>query len=152
MTNHPRRRAFTLIEVMLVLLIIGGLAALAVYTMGGRREKANRDLTDTRIKKVVSRLQEYSLHMNSQYPTEDEGGLKALVTKPQFDDEKKDKNWAGPYLAPEELKDFWDRDLKYELVDDASGRKVPHVWSLGQDGQDGTDDDVKSWTEQETGT
>ena len=150
MTSDQRRRGFTLIEVMLVLLIIGGLAALAVFTMGGSREKANREMTDTRIKKIIASLQRYSLDLNG-YPSEEEGGLMALVTKPQFDDEKKDKNWAGPYCEREEMKDFWDRDIKYELVEDESGRKVPRVSSFGQDGQDGTEDDIKSWSEEKAG-
>ena len=152
MRFRKHKRGFTLIEVMLVLVILGGLAALAVVVLGsGRQDKANRDMTKIRMQKIVERLGQYNLDMGggkSAFPTEDQGGLKALVTKPAFDDETKGANWAGPYLDKKELKDFWDRDFRYELVEQ-DGRTVPHVSSDGKDGEQGTDDDVKSWSEDE---
>ncbi|MCD6364266.1 MAG: type II secretion system major pseudopilin GspG [Planctomycetes bacterium] len=150
-SKSPRRRGgFTLIEVLLVLMILAGLAALAVTSLGGTRDKANIDMTKTRLQKILNDMERYYLDIKA-YPTEEEGGLSAMITKPSFDDEKKSQNWAGPYLQKQELKDFWDNDLKYELVDDGSGRKVPHLSSNGPDGQEGTEDDIKSWSEDEEG-
>ena len=143
-----RRRGFTLIEIMLVLAILVGLSTLAVYTLGGRQDKANIDMTKIRIKKVISYLTEYKLALQ-HYPTEDEGGLQALVTAPKFDDEKLTQKWGGPYAGKAELKDAWDNDLKYEIAEDDAGKKIPHLTSNGADGQEGTDDDIKSWSEDE---
>jgi general secretion pathway protein G len=149
MRSRRRTRGFTLIEVMLVLAILVGLVALGVFTMGGSREKAKKDMTKIRIQKVKSSLQRYLLDVDG-YPSEEEGGLQALVKKPSFDDEKKAEKWAGPYAEAEELKDDWGNDLKFELVEDEeTQRQVPHISSSGPDGEEGTDDDLKSWSEDE---
>jgi len=154
MKSAKRTRGFTLIEVMLVLVILGGLAALAVVTLGGRQEKSKRDLTKVRLKHITSRLEQYNVDLGGNksedrhtYPT-DEQGLTALVTKPQFDDETKGQEWAGPYLTTEELKDFWGQEFRYRL-EAVDGKMVPRVSSDGADGTENTDDDIKSWTEDE---
>lgn len=150
MKSRRRNLGFTLIEIMLVLLIIGGLAALAVFTMGGTGEKANKQMTDARIKKIMTSLQRYSLDMKDySFPT-DEQGLRALITPPDLGDEKKNALWGGPYMAVDELNDFWGEELKYELVEDSTTDKpVPHISSAGPDKEHGTDDDIKSWSEEE---
>ena len=149
MRSRHTARGFTLIEVMLVLAILVGLVALGVFTMGGSREKAKRDMTQIRIQKVRSSLQRYLLDLDS-YPTEEEGGLQALVNKPSYSDEKKGEKWAGPYAEASELKDDWGNDLKYELVEDEeTSRQVPRISSAGPDGEEGTDDDLKSWSDEE---
>ena len=147
---NTRRHAdgFTLIEVLLVLLILGGLVSLAVFTLGGREEGARTQMSEIRVKKIMGRLGEYKLAIG-HYPTEEEGGLQALITKPTFEDENKGKKWVGPYVEGSDLKDDWDNDLKYELAEDDSGRKSPRVSSNGPDGQEGTEDDIKSWSEED---
>ena len=148
MRSCERRRGFTLIEIMLVLVILVGLASLAVFTLGGRQDKANRQMTEVRIQKLMSYLTEYKLALQ-HYPTEDEGGLQALVTAPTLDDEKLAAKWAGPYASKPDLKDAWGNDFKYEIAEDDAGKKVPHLTSNGADGEEGTDDDVKSWSDEE---
>ena len=144
--TRGKRRGFTLLEVMLVLLILGGLATLAVFTVGGRDKAAKGDMTGIRIKQLVGYLDQYKLRMG-EYPTEEQGGLQALVTKPTFDDEKKGEKWYQ-FAKAEELKDAWDRDMKYELATDEAGNTVPRVTSSGADGEPDTADDIKSWTEE----
>jgi len=148
MRSCEERRGFTLIEIMLVLVILVGLASLAVFTLGGRQDKANRQMTEVRIQRVMSCLTEYKLALQ-HYPTEDEGGLQALVTRPSFDDEKMTQKWGGPYVSKGDLKDAWGNDFKYEIAEDESGGKTPRLTSNGSDGEEGTDDDVKSWSEDE---
>ena len=114
-------------------------------------ERAKIDKTRMRIITVERGLEHYNLHIG-RYPTEDEGGLQALRTKPAFDNEADSDKWAGPYLAREPT-DAWGRPLEYELMDpDAAGKEPARafrVWSLGPDGVSGTDDDITSWSEDE---
>lgn len=145
-----RKRGFTLIEVLLVILILGMLATVAVLSFRGVRQGAKIDTTKLKLRTLKTALENYNMHVGD-YPTEEQGGLKALITRPTFEDEEKTKKWRGPYL--EELpKDAWDQEFHYELVDTASGGDItaPYkLWSDGPDRQNGTEDDIKSWKEEE---
>jgi len=141
------RRGFTLIEVLLVLLILGMLATVGIVAYSSTREGAKKDTANLLVKQVESAMERFNIDL-SRYPAEDEG-IKALVEKPQFSDDKLAEKWRGPYLKEDPL-DPWNNPIKYSLVDDTSSgttRKVPHIWSMGPDGQDGTDDDIRNWTE-----
>lgn len=140
MKSRKRRRGFTLIEVMLVLVILGGLAALGVFAIGGREDQANIMNTKARMDKLLQILDEYRTLVKS-YPTEDQDGLQALITKPDFENEAHGENWC--VLAKKsQLKDAWGNDIRYELVEDENGREVPRLMSNGPDGEEDTDDDI----------
>ena len=84
---------FTLIEVMVVIVILGVLAALIVPNVMGRGEKAKVDTTVITLKGVAAALDQYKLD-NDKYPSMQEGGLDALVKKPESA-----KNWLpGGYV------------------------------------------------------
>ena len=146
-----KRAGFTLVEVLLVLVILGGIAAVLIPMLGGTRESAEIKLTNIKIKKAMGKLELYRQDIRG-YPTDDQG-LQALVEKPAFE-EGQGEGWSGPYLSEEDLKDAWKRDLHYKLIeDDSSGtsRKIPRVWSDGpnKDDEEGRGDDIKSWKEDE---
>ena len=94
---------------------------------------------------VASKLGEYSVDIG-HYPTEDEGGLNALVTKPTFDDASLASKWAGPYIKRSQLKGPWGKELGYELGRVAGQSQTAQVWSCGPNGEDegGSGDDVTS--------
>jgi len=148
-TGKNRRRAFTLVEVLLVVVIIATLASIAVVALWPQKEGFDKDATQLKIEKVMQALNLYRLQLG--YPTADQG-LKALLEKPTFDDPIKDKAWRGPYLIQslDDLKDQWQHDLIYKLddVQDTSGttHQVAHVYSFGPNGQDdsGEGDDIKN--------
>jgi len=143
-------RAFTLIEILLVIAIIAVLAGVLVFTIGGRGEKARRDAAKLQIQAVERSIEEYKLNIH-HYPKEEEGGIQALVTKPQFEDEKTGENWAGPYLDKKQLTDPWGQALNYQEADVGSadaGGKPFKLWSYGPDKQDGTEDDIKNYEEE----
>ena len=99
-----RRQAsgFTLIEVMVVIVILGVLAALIVPNVMGRGEKAKVDTTVITLKGVAAALDQYKLD-NDKYPSMQEGGLDALVNKPESA-----KNWLpGGYVKGGYPKDSW---------------------------------------------
>ncbi len=140
--RRTANRAFTLIEVLLVILIIGILATVLVTQIGGQGEGAKVDLTKVNLKRVAVKLDEFKLAIG-RYPTTDEG-LDALVEQPQFDDEATSKKWRGPYLSREQLKDGWGKDLNYESVE-ATGDTTASfkLFSSGSDGQENSDDDLQ---------
>ena len=140
------RRGFTLIEVLLVLVILAALATVAVVTLWPAKEEANINLTKLKIEKVILGLQRYSLNLGP--PTEDQG-LKALLEKPTFDDEKQGDQWHGPYCTVDDLKDAWKKDLVYKIEEVTTGdktRPTPRIYSIGPNGNDeqGEGDDIKN--------
>ena len=145
-----RDRGFTLIEILLVILLLGLLATVLVVTVMPAREGARIDICKTLVKTTIpSALERYNMNIG-HYPSEEEGGLKALVEKPQFSNEDDGKNWRGPYLQ-EVPKDSWNHELHYELNTAAAGTggSTPgpqfKIWSDGPDGQSGTEDDIKNY-------
>ena len=137
-------KGFTLIEVLLVILILGMLATVGVVMLRGTRESSKIDTTQLKIEKVMNQLAVYELTFG--FPTEEQG-LTALVTKPEFENEALAKRWRAPYLNKEDLKDAWDRDLIYRLVqDEETNLKKARVYSVGPNGEDesGEGDDIKN--------
>lgn len=141
--RNRRPGGFTLIEVLLVLVILGMLATVAIVALSGTREGARIDVANRQVEQISNALDTYNLHIG-HYPSEEEGGVNALLTKPTFDDEKIAEKWRGPYIK-EEPRDPWNHPFKYERKDssDSSSNGKPfRVWSMGPDGQDGTADDI----------
>ena len=101
---------FTLIEVMVVIVILGVLAALIVPNVMGRSEKAKIDTTQITLKGVAGALDQYKLD-NGHFPTMQEGGLDALVNQPATA-----KNWMpGGYVKGGYPKDSWKNDVQYVI-------------------------------------
>ena len=135
-----RRRAFTLLEVLMVIVILGILAALIVPQFMGTGEKARIDLTGVKIKSLNSQLETFRMHC-SRLPTTEEG-LEVLLTKP--DDETLEGKWAGPYLQGGIPRDAWNRELRYEYPGTYNETGYD-LSSAGPNGQFGDDDDITNW-------
>ena len=133
-----KQNGFTLIEVMVVIVILGVLAALIVPNVMGRGEKAKVDTTEITLKAVAGALDQYKLD-NGRYPSMQDGGLEALVKQPASA-----KNWLpGGYIKGGYPKDSWDNDLQY-VIPGAEQRPFD-LYSFGADGQsggEGTDADI----------
>ena len=147
---------FTLIEILLVIVIILLLAGSLVVFVLPQQKGAEKNTTRLKLANIATALDTYRLNIG-HYPTEDEGGLGALLKKPSFENEKLGEKWAGPYLKPGTLlEDAWNNKLEYEVVDrtlDAggAGAGLPYkLYSIGPDGQPDTEDDIKYATDTET--
>lgn len=137
--QSPLQRGFTLIELMVVLVIIGVLAALIVPNVIGRADDARVTAARTDVNNLMNALKMYRLD-NQRYPTSEQG-LQALVTRPTTGPAA--PNWK-PYV--DKLpNDPWGRP--YQYVNPGIKGEVD-VLSLGADGQpggEGNDADIGSW-------
>ena len=137
-----RRAAFTLLEVLMVVVIIGILAAIVVPNLFGTLEGAKIDKTKAEVKNGFNgALDLYRLHMG-RYPTSDEG-LAALLEKP--DDDEQAEKWRGPYVKDgTTFKDAWGNSYVYEAPGQVNESSYD-LSSPGPDGREGTDDDITNW-------
>lgn len=141
--RHPstRARGFTLIEIMVVVVIMGILAALVVPKLMGRTDDARIIAAKQDIATVMQALKLYRLD-NHRYPTTEQG-LQALIAKPTSGPAA--SGWkAGGYI--DKLpKDPWGNPYHY-LSPGVKGEV--DVFSFGADGQPGgvdNDADIGSW-------
>ena len=135
------RNGFTLIEIMVVVVILGILAALIVPKIISRPDEARISAARQDVATLAQALKLYKLD-NLAYPTTDQG-LQALVNKPAA--APIPMNWkTGGYL--ERLpKDPWGHDYRY-LNPGLHGEI--DIYSLGADGEpggEGNDADVGNW-------
>jgi len=121
---NPRRTpraAFTLMEVLLVLVILVVLGSLAVGMFTGAQRRANINAAQVQVDAIDNALERYHLSMNN-YPQD----LTGLFQNPGSD------SWDGPYLTHEIPHDPWGADFHYEPGGQTyhQGTK-PDVWSDG---------------------
>jgi general secretion pathway protein G len=134
------KKAFTLIELLLVVIIIGALAAMIVPRFTGRGEEAKRQIAQADIlTNIPTALKLYELD-NGDYPASSEG-LQALLSRPGSS-----SRWKGPYLERKPL-DPWDQEYKYKYPGEHRSFDYD-LYSVGRDGQEGTSDDITNWQEQ----
>jgi general secretion pathway protein G len=132
-------RAFTLLEIMLVVVIIGMLLSVAVVKIQGRAEQARETATKQDIEgSLRTALNLYELD-NGTFPTSEQG-LTALYQKPAT--EPVPQKWRQ-YLEKKINKDPWGRDYIYRYPG-AHNTESYDLSSFGKDGVE-SDDDIKNW-------
>ena len=129
-------RGFTLIEVMVVVVILGILAAVIVPKIMSRPEEAREVKAKQDIRAMEAALNLYKLD-NYTYPTTDQG-LEALITEPS----PEPPNWSEGGYMDRMPKDPWQRPYQY-LSPGQHG--AFDVYSLGLDGIP-SEDDIGNWT------
>ena len=138
MTLDQTRRSengFSLIELIVVLVILGLLAAVVAPNVYKKLAKGKDEIARIQIKELEGGLQLFSFDMG-RYPSLSEG-LDALVRNPGNLD-----SWKGPYLSKEVPKDPWGRPYVYR----SPGMHGDYdLFSMGADGVEGGDDDICSW-------
>ncbi len=137
--NHNRRpttRAFTLVEMLLVLVILAVLAGIVYPSIVKRGEEARITAAHTQLDAFSTALATFETE--SGFFPKGPDGLQALVHQPP-----NAPNWHGPYLK-KIPKDPWHNSYIYECP----GTHDPDAYdlmSMGPDGTAGTQDDITNW-------
>ncbi|MBK1662685.1 type II secretion system major pseudopilin GspG [Paracraurococcus ruber] len=136
---RSRRPGFTLVELLVVLVILGLLAAVAAPQAMRYLGGAKQDAAKLQLQGLATAIDLYRLDVG-RYPSREEG-LAALTQRPPGQE-----RWNGPYVRKaEQLQDPWGRPWRYR----APGENGPYdLFSLGADdrqGGAGEDRDVTSW-------
>jgi general secretion pathway protein G len=131
-----RESGFTLIELMLVIVILGILAGVAVNSFTGVSDDARKTAAQSDINTVTTAIKMFELE-TGRFPAEDEW-VEELTSK--TDDHKKHMDklpndpWGNAYNYREESE---------------NGNDFPDIWSNGKDGEEGTEDDITNWQSEE---
>ncbi|TKB46678.1 type II secretion system major pseudopilin GspG [Thalassotalea mangrovi] len=142
-TNQLSRvKGFTLIEIMVVIVILGILAGLVVPNIMGNLGKANIQKAISDVSALENALNMYKTD-NYRYPTTDQG-LEALVEETDIDPVPR-RFQPGGYInrLPQ---DPWGNE--YVLISPGEFGNID-VFSPGEDGEAGTDDDIGNWNLEE---
>jgi general secretion pathway protein G len=131
MKKLGRQRGFTLLEIMVVVTILGLLAAFIVPNVIGQGDKAKVDLARANMSGVANALDFYKLD-NKKYPTTEQG-LAALIDKPDGA-----KNWNPNGYLSKLPEDPWGNEYVY--ISPGIDGKPYDLYTLGADGVEGGED------------
>jgi general secretion pathway protein G len=140
-----RRMGFTLIEVMVVVIILGILAATIIPQFGKTVQNARVTRAQGDIHTLENALERYYLNM-SRYPSTEEG-LRVLVEPPPGE---ASKAWSGPYIK-QLPPDPWGNPYAYRSPGTSGPNRPYDLWSRGGDGVDGGEGeamDLANWTDE----
>ena len=122
--NLSKRSGFTLIEIILVVVIIGILAGIAIPRMGGKTEKAKIAAARSNVQSIGMGIQEYEI-MNGEYPA----SLDALL----------DESKGGPFMEKKSIPlDPWGNPFIYAVP----GARNTHTFDLSSSGHE---EEVNNW-------
>ncbi len=138
MTSGRQRRGFTLLELLVVMVIIGLLAAYVGPKYFSQIGKSEVKTTKAQIVGFEKALQQYRLDVG-RFPTTEQG-LEALLTKPA-----NVNKWSGPYLEKNLPLDPWGRPYVFVSPGEHGDFDISSTGRDGRPGGDGLDADVTSW-------
>jgi len=136
--NMKKAQGFTLLEVMVVIVILGILASMVVPNLMGSQERANMQKAISDVTALETSLSLYKMD-NYDYPTTEQG-LEALVD--QTDVEPEPRRFPEGGYVKRLPKDPWGND--YLLLNPGEQGRMD-VFSVGPDGEAGTEDDIGNW-------
>jgi len=138
MKKNSSKKAFTIIELMVVITIIGILASLVAPKFMGKLETAKIKTTKAQLEMFSTALDSFNLD-TGRYPTESEG-LKILWIKV-----KDLRGYDGPYLPKSVEADAWGNPYIYKQTSDDHAFNIISYGKDGKEGGEGKDADISLW-------
>lgn len=142
------RRGFTLVEVMIVIAIILALASLIGLAVFSRFGEAQQNITKIQMKSIEDALESFRLTFN-RYPT-DEEGVSVLWSSANLENPEDEEKWST-FLTDPTPADQWGSEWGYRQMSEYGDESKYDLWSYGPDKEEGTDDDITSWSGAEEG-
>ena len=134
------RRAFTLIELLIVIAILLAIGGLVVVNLIPRGEQARADLQRVQFDLIGAAMDQFRLDLN-RWPTEEEG-IEVLWRQDALEDEADMERWRLKYLESPVTEDKWGNELVYRNPSEELGEGYYDLVSVGPDGEEGTEDDI----------
>lgn len=138
MQRQQKEKAFTLVELLLVVTIIGILAGAVLVNFSGKTDEAKKTRAKMDIQSLGTALSAYEITVGT-YPTSDQG-LRALSEDPGVEGWKRQ-------LSKKNFNDPWGNEYRYAFP--GTHDNDYDLYSIGPDGQEGTDDDIGNWSDEE---
>lgn len=132
-------RAFTLIEVLIVLVIVLAIGGVVAVNLLPRREQAIEDTVRVQMDQIEQALEQFYFDF-SRYPSEEEG-LNVLWDSTALENEDDAAKYRGPYLKSPIREDQYGNAFGYRFPGETD-ENMYDLWSNGKDGEEGTDDDI----------
>ena len=137
------RGGFTLIEVMIVIAIVLALTGLIGVAVFSRRDEAKKDTAKIELNTIKNAMMLFRNDFD-RWPTDQEG-VKVLWDKTALDSEAEPTKWKS-YLNDPLANDRWGSAWGYRQKSEHGDETKYDLWSFGPDKQEGTDDDINSWS------
>ncbi len=140
---RDRRGGFTMVELLIVLGILVMLFAIVGPRVLKSGKKADANVAKAQIAAFKPMLEHYHIAMKT-FPSSEQG-LDALYAAPE--DLGENAAWDGPYGDGDDVPtDPWGNAYQYAFPSAQGERDFPDIWSMGPDGEDGTEDDICNWS------
>jgi len=129
----PAQSGFSLIEIILVVVLMGGIVAFAASRILGGGDRAKANLAKAQVQTMAEKIQQFEMDTGSLPNSLDE-----LVTQPG-----NANGWLGPYAKAGELNDPWNHPYEYHVPGDNQAFDLISLGKDGKPGGDSVDGDVK---------
>mgnify|MGYP001210087436 CR=1 FL=1 len=130
-------RAFTLVELLIVIAIMLLLSGVVAVNLMQRRDVSEIKVQQIQIDQIANAIEQFRMDMR-RYPTVDEG-LAVLWDQELMEDSV---GWSGPYLNDPIVSDQWGREYEYVFPGELRSAKHFDIRSSGPDGEMNTEDDI----------
>ncbi|XAM00274.1 type II secretion system major pseudopilin GspG [Phycisphaeraceae bacterium D3-23] len=133
-----RNAGFSILELLLVLVILSILAGIVGVRFAGQSGKAKVTAAKAQLAQFETALTSFDIHTGAMPTTQQ--GLEALRKEPNGVED-----WEGPYLTKDIEDDPWGNPWQYRAP--GTHNNDYDLFSYGEDGSEGGDDDIKNWTD-----